>query len=137
LTQLLKLVDSYKGHNVFWVVTSELVRRKLQRYGKVYIVTESNRQHPIEVLRVFLSCVRIVFLERPEVVISTGAAVGCLMCFVSKITGAKIIWVDSITNIDRPSLSGRMVRHISDLFFVQWPELEQKYENVEFAGSVI
>lgn len=137
LTQLLELGNSWKDHDIFWVVTSDLVREKLQRYGSVYTVTESNRQHPLRVIEVLFSCIRIIFWERPRVVISTGAAVGCLVCFVSKIMGAKIIWVDSITNVNKPSLSGRMVRHIADLFLVQWPELAQKYENAEFAGVLI
>jgi hypothetical protein len=45
--------------------------------------------------------------------------------------------MDSITNVERLSLSGRMVRHIADLFLVQWPELATKYRNVYFAGAVI
>jgi hypothetical protein len=30
-----------------------------------------------------------------------------------------------------------MVRRIADLFLVQWPQLAQKYNNVQFAGTVI
>jgi UDP-N-acetylglucosamine:LPS N-acetylglucosamine transferase len=79
----------------------------------------------------------VIFKERPDVVISTGAAAGCLVCFLSKLFGAKVVWVDSITNVERISLSGRMVRYISDLFLVQWPELARQYSNVEYVGAVI
>jgi UDP-N-acetylglucosamine:LPS N-acetylglucosamine transferase len=75
--------------------------------------------------------------ERPGVVISTGAAVGCIVCFLAKTTGAEIVWIDSITNIERLSLSGRMVRYIASLFLVQWPELAAQYRNVEYVGEVI
>jgi UDP-N-acetylglucosamine:LPS N-acetylglucosamine transferase len=137
LTQLLGLKESWEGHNNFWVVTSDLVRDALERQGRVYIVTESNRQHPLLVLKALFSCIRIVYQERPQVVISTGAAVGCLMSFLGKISGAKIIWIDSITNIEGLSLSGRLVRYIADLFLVQWPNLAKGYENAEFAGAII
>jgi hypothetical protein len=70
-------------------------------------------------------------------VISTGAAAGCISCFLGKLIGAKVIWVDSITNIERLSVSGRMVKFIADLFFVQWPELTAKYRGVQFAGTVV
>jgi hypothetical protein len=59
------------------------------------------------------------------------------MCFLSKLLGVEIIWLDSITNVERISLSGRMVRYIADLFLVQWPELAEQYVNVEYAGEVI
>jgi UDP-N-acetylglucosamine:LPS N-acetylglucosamine transferase len=79
----------------------------------------------------------MVLKEKISVVISTGAAAGCIMCFLGKLFGAKIVWIDSITNVGRISLSGRLVRHIADLFLVQWPELAEKYSNVEYAGTLV
>lgn len=137
LSQLLELADSWRSYDTFCVATSEVVREKLCKYGRVYIVGECNRQHPLAVIKVLLECIRIVFREKPEVVISTGAAAGCIECFLSKLVGAKIIWIDSITNVEKLSLSGQMVRFIADLFLVQWPELVQKYKHVQYAGAVI
>ena len=137
LTQLLKLSDSWKGYETFYVTTTEVMRDKLSKFGRVYVVGECNRNHPIRVVKVLFRCIRIVLRERPDVVISTGAALGCMICFLGKITGAKVIWIDSITNVERISLSGRMVRHIADLFLVQWSELAQRYKNVEYVGAII
>ena len=88
-------------------------------------------------MAVLLRCTKAVFRERPQVVISTGAAAGCMACFLGKLLGAKVIWIDSITNVDRMSLSGRMVRFIADLILVQWPGLAREYKNVEYVGTVI
>jgi UDP-N-acetylglucosamine:LPS N-acetylglucosamine transferase len=137
LTELLRLSDCWKGLDTFFVTTVPLVKDDLQATGNIYVVGECNRQHPILVLKVFLKCIKIAFKERPEVVISTGAAAGCMICFLAKIFGARIIWIDSITNITRISLSGRMVKQIADLFLVQWPELVVKYNGVEYIGAVI
>jgi len=137
ISQLLKLSPSWNGYETFCVTTTEVVRNKLNKLGKVYVVGECNRQHPIRVINVFLKCLRIIFMERPDVVISTGAAAGCMLCFLGKMIGAKVVWIDSITNVERISLSGRMVRHIGDLFLVQWPGLVGKYKKVEFVGTVV
>ena len=137
LTQLLKLSESWQGYDTIYVTTSSLVREKLQKYGKIYTVGECNREHMLRVIVVVLRCINIILRERPDVVISSGAAVGCIMCFLGKILGVEIIWLDSITNVERISLSGRMVRYIADLFLVQWPELAEQYVNVEYAGEVI
>ena len=137
LTELLELSDSWKGHDTFFVTTVPVVRDDLQTTGNIYVVGECNRQYPIRLLKVFLKCIRITLRERPNVVISTGAAAGCMICFLAKFLGAKIIWIDSITNVERISLSGRMVRFIADLFLVQWSELTSKYKNVEYTGTLI
>jgi len=137
LTQLLKISDSWNGYDTFCLTTTKVARKRLKQYGKIYVVGECNHKHPIRVFKVFFQCIRIVVHERPDVVISSGAAAGCIMCFLGKLFGAKVIWVDSITNVKRISLSGRMVRHISDLFLVQWPELAKRYGNVEYVGEVI
>ena len=137
LSQLLKLADSWKGSDAFFITTTEVVRYRLSVYGRVYVVGECNRDHLLRVIKVLLRCIKVVFRERPDVIISTGAAAGCMVCFLGKVLGAKVIWLDSITNVERISLSGRMVRYISDLFLVQWPELAKQYRNVEYAGSVV
>ena len=137
LTELLTLSDSWKEHDIFYITTVPVIQRDLRKSGNVYVVGECNRQHPIRVLRVFLRCLKAVLKERPDVVISTGAAAGCMVCFLARALGARIIWIDSITNVERISLSGRMVRHVAGLFLVQWPELAAKYRNVEYMGTVI
>ncbi len=136
-SQLLTLVESWNGYDAFCVTTTEVVREKLAKFGPVYVVGECNRQYPWRVVKVLLRCIGIVFKERPDVVMSTGAAAGCILCILGKMRGAKVIWIDSITNVERISLSGRMVRHVADLFLVQWPDLVNRYKKVKFVGSLI
>lgn len=137
LTQLLKLAQSWEGCDVFFVTTGNAVQNELQKRAKVYIVGECNRKQLLKTTKVFLKCGKIVRNERPDVILSTGAAAGCMLCFLAKLSGAKVIWIDSITNTENLSLSGLMVRYIADLFLVQWPQLAEKYKNVEYVGSVI
>lgn len=137
MTQLLRLAECWDGHETFCVTTTEVVRDKLRRFGEVYVVGECNREYPLRFLKVLMRCIKVTLVQRPDVVISTGAAAGCIMCFLGKLRGAKIIWLDSITNVERMSLSGRMVRYVADLCLVQWPELVDKYRVVEYEGSVI
>lgn len=137
LSQLLRLKDCWNRYDSIYLTTSDIVRKGLQQFGKVYILDECNREHPLKVVFILMRCMNIILHERPNVVISTGAAVGCIMCCIGKLLGAKAVWIDSITNVEKISLSGRMIRHIADLFLVQWPELVEKYNNVEYVGAVI
>ena len=137
LNQLLELAESWEGYDIFFITTSKIVQKQLHKAGKVYVVGQCNRRHPMRVLKVLLLSIVIIIRERPKVVISTGAACGCIACFLGKLIGAKIIWLDSITNVGKLSLSGRMVGHIANLFLVQWPELAERYKDAEYAGTVI
>lgn len=135
--QLLKIADSWQGRDVFYVSTVPVVAEKLQRLGRTYIVGECNREHPIRTFVVMLRCLKIAVKERPGIVISTGAAPGLLLCLLAKLFGAKVIWLDSIANTEKLSMSGRMVRPFADLILSQWPDVAAKYKNVEFVGAVI
>ncbi len=137
LTQLLKVANSWQGHETVCITTAKMVQDRLSEIGKIYVVGECNRQHPLRVMKVLLRCSSIIFREKPDVLISTGAAVGCISCFLGKLLGAKLIWIDSITNVEKLSLSGRIIRYIVDLLLVQWPELVEKHKNTEYAGTIV
>jgi UDP-N-acetylglucosamine:LPS N-acetylglucosamine transferase len=137
LVELLKIAGPCIGPRTFAVTTSEVVKNAFEGAVRTYVVGECNRQHLFRVILVVLRCARILLRERPDVIVSTGAAVGCVTCLLAKILGAKVVWLDSITNVNRPSLSGRLVRPFADLFLVQWPELTQGRRGVEYAGTAV
>ncbi len=122
---------------MFCVSTGDAAIEKCKNQGRVYLVGEGNRLQPFRCLAILIRCFLIVFKQRPDVVISTGAAPGCMISLVGKLFGAKIIWIDSIANIERLSLSGRIVRPFASLFLTQWPELAECYKNVEYVGALI
>ena len=66
----------------------------------------------------------------------TGAAAGFLMCFWGKIFGAKVIWIDSIANVDELSMAGQMAGKFADLWLTQWPHLARA-DGPEYAGAVL
>ena len=137
LSQALMLAPVWQGYRVVAVSTGPAVRRSLEAIGSTYIVGECNHQHIIRTLLVAFRCLAVVIRERPDVVISTGAAAGFLVCFWGKLLGAKVVWVDSIANANGLSMSGRMVRPFADLVLSQWPDVAAKYRRVEYRGELI
>jgi UDP-N-acetylglucosamine:LPS N-acetylglucosamine transferase len=133
----MKLEEAWRRYDKFYVTTTQEVKEELERHGKVYVVSECNRQMPLRNLRVLASCIRIALKERPDVVISTGAAPACLFCIVARILGARIVWVDSIANIDDLSMSGRIIKPLADMMLVQWPEVAHKRKSVEYVGNLL
>ena len=137
MTQLLRLRDAYAPYPHFYLTTSETFSGDSAAGVRSYVVGEANRQQPLRLLRVLFNVVRVVLEERPSVVLSTGAAPGCLACLVARCIGARIVWVDSIANVERLSLSGRIVRPFADLVLTQWPEVAERHADVEFVGDLV
>lgn len=78
---------------------------------------------------------RIVRRSHADVIISTGAAPGLLVLFAGWMLGRKTIWVDSIANSRRLSLSGRAASLFATQVLTQWPELAKG--RVRHLGSLL
>lgn len=137
LLNLLQATTNWPLCSSFYVTTLPQLAEKLENYGPTYVIGECNRLHPLMAIKVLLKAIQLVFSERPDVVITTGALPLAMICAVAKLRGAKIIWIDSIANVEKFSMSGAMVRRFADLFLTQWPELAKKYKNAEYVGTLL
>ncbi|WP_240935942.1 UDP-N-acetylglucosamine transferase subunit ALG14 [Billgrantia bachuensis] len=77
----------------------------------------------------------IVRKSRPDLIVSTGAAPGLLILFAGFLMRRKTIWVDSIANSRRLSLSGRAACLFATQVLTQWPELATS--RVRYLGSLL
>jgi len=137
LLKLLEMSESWPQPPTFCVTTLEELAERLAQQWPVYVIGECNRRCSLKIFGVLLRSLKIIIKERPDVVITTGSLPLAIVCLSAKLMGAKIVWIDSIANIERFSLSGRMIRPFADLFLTQWPDLTEKYKNVEYVGAII
>ncbi|KAL5577162.1 hypothetical protein UlMin_018861 [Ulmus minor] len=87
----------------------------------------------------------LMFRIRPEVVLcySPGTCIPlCVIAFLFKILGiqwSSIFYVESIARVQRLSLSGLILYklHISDQFFVQWPQLQKKCPRAHYVSCLM
>ena len=73
---------------------------------------------------------------KPDLVVSTGALPGAIAIFCARLCGIKTLWVDSIANTKKLSLSGKIAKHIAHKTLSQWPEVADA-ENVNYEGSLL
>ncbi|MEZ5447992.1 MAG: hypothetical protein R3E89_02850 [Thiolinea sp.] len=78
----------------------------------------------------------ILLRERPDAILSTGAAPGAVAVMLGKLLGIRTIWVDSIANVQQISRAGRLIQKRADLFLTQWPHLSAEPE-IRYQGSVL
>lgn len=75
-------------------------------------------------LAAVMQMIALLRAERPDVIVSTGAAPGFVAILFGKLLcRSRTLWIDSIANAERMSLSGRLVRPVADVRLVQWQHL--------------
>lgn len=78
---------------------------------------------------------RILREQDPGVIISTGAGLALPFFLLGRIQRRRLIYVESITRVEKLALTGRLVYPLADAFFVQWDSLSQ-LRRARFHGSV-
>ncbi len=133
--QLRRIAPALEGFDVVYVTVLDSYRSQVPE-NKFYRVNDATRWNKIGLLFLAFRLALILAKERPNVVISTGAAPGYFAVLLGHWFGARTIWVDSIGNVDALSLSGARVGRYADLWLTQWPHLA-KPEGPHYGGSVL
>ena len=118
-----------------FVTTDAMFASELAGWS-VHVVPDSSRWTPLRLLATAFTLLAVMLRERPDVVISTGAAPGFLAILYGRLLGAKTVWVDSIANVGELSLSGRLVGRLAGLWLTQWPHLATE-DGPHYAGRVL
>jgi UDP-N-acetylglucosamine:LPS N-acetylglucosamine transferase len=133
--QLLRLRPAFAGCDVVYATVKEGYRVDIGD-APFRVVPDANRWDKWALLRSAFAVLGVLLRERPDVVISTGAAPGYFGIVIGSLLGARTIWLDSIANGETLSLSGHRVRRFADLWLTQWPHLAAK-DGPFYRGSVL
>ena len=136
LIESLQLMPILKKHHVFFVTVDRPQSRQVLKGKKVYFI-EDTKRNPAKLLKNFHHVLSILSKEKPKVIISTGAAAAIPAIYAGKIIGSKIIFIESMAAIDKPSSSGKVAYPVSDLFIVQWKGLLKYYKKGVYGEQLI
>lgn len=142
LNELLQLKVLFKEYNSYLITEKDISTQGLQIDGikKIRYLTYGTRSKILVYPFVFIyNCFKSLFYYlkiKPKVIITTGTHTAVPMCYIGKIFGSKIIFIETFANKNTRTLSGRMVYPISDLFIVQWKEMQQLYPKSVYGGAI-
>lgn len=96
-------------------------------------------------LRATLHAMWLIIRIRPQVIFCNGPGTCIPLCasaFLLKVLGlgwSSIFYIESIARVKKLSLSGLLLYKLrmADQFFVQWPQLQQKYPRAQYAGRLM
>ncbi|MBS6379707.1 MAG: UDP-N-acetylglucosamine--LPS N-acetylglucosamine transferase [Weissella confusa] len=136
LNQLLQLESFWKDKPRFWVTFDKTdARSALQNETKYFAYYPTNR-NIVNLLKNTILAFKVIWKERPDLIISTGAGVAVPFFFVGKLLGAKTVYIEVFDRVDSATLTGRLVYHVTDLFLVQWPEMLKVYKKAKYIGRL-
>lgn len=136
LTHLYMLESFWKDKERFWVTFDKADAKSLladERVISCYYPT--NRSLKALFINTALAW-KTIRKERPDVIISSGAAVAVPFFYIGKLFGARLVYIEVYDRIDKSTMTGKMVYPITDKFIVQWEEMKKVYKKAINLGSI-
>ncbi len=133
--QLLRLQEAFSGCEVVYATVHPSYRADVPS-ARFYAIPDATRWNKLRLVRLVLRVLWVMAVERPDVVVTTGAAPGYIAVVLGRLGRAKTVWIDSIANVEQMSMSGRKAKAHADLWLTQWPHLAVA-GGPRFAGAVL
>jgi hypothetical protein len=103
---------------------------------RFYVIRDATRWNKLGLIIQAMQIAMVLLWERPDVVVSTGAAPGYFAIRIGKWLRRRTIWIDSIANVEQLSMTGQLVGRYADLWLTQWTHLA-KPGGPHFMGAVL
>ena len=86
----------------------------------------------------FRECYTVFKKYRPKVVVSTGSNIAVPLCFISRLFGAKFVYIETRAKVYTKTLTGKLIGGIADKIIVQWPEMVDVYKGkAQYLGTLV
>jgi len=134
LTEVRQLRPAYAQFEHFYVLNDK-ARLPPDMQGRTRFIRHSERDWLFFVN--LWEAYRILSQERPDVILSTGAGPVVPFAIVGRLLlRARVIFIETITRVRAPSLTGRIMYRLAHRFYYQWPVLARHYPKGVFGDLV-
>lgn len=141
LSELLQLKSLLNKYNAYLITekTKSTISLK-NKFKKVNYLVYGTKDHKLSYIFKFsYNCIKSLLLYikiRPKVIVTTGTHTAVPVCYIGKLFGSKIIFIETFANSKTKTLSGKLVYPIADTFIVQWESMLELYPNAIYGGWI-
>lgn len=136
LTHLYLLKPFWENEERIWVTFDKQDARSILKDEKIYPCHFPTNRNIKNLLKNTLLAFNVLRKEKPDVIISSGAAVAVPFFYLGKLFGVKTVYIEVFDRIDSTTLTGRLVYPVTDKFIVQWEELKKVYPKAISLGGI-
>lgn len=109
-------------------------------FEKVYYLPYGTKKNIIKYLFIFIAMIiksmYLVIKIRPKAIVTTGTHTAVPICYMGKLFGCKIIYIETFANINSQTLAGKIVYPIADKFIIQWETMKKLYPKADYYGGI-
>lgn len=138
LAQLLPLRALFDAENRSWVTfnTPDAVGALEDERNVAWASFPTTRNLP-NLVRNTIQAWRVMRATRPDLVVTTGAAVAFPYFIFSRLFGARTVYIEVYDRVDSPTLTARLCSPFADLMAVQWAEQQSLYRGALVVGPLL
>lgn len=118
LTHLYMLKPFWENKERFWVTFDKEDAKSLLENEKMYPCYFPTNRSVKALIKNTKIAWKVLRKEKPDLIISSGAAVAVPFFYLGKLLGAKLVYIEVFDRIDKPTMTGRIVYPIVDKFIV-------------------
>jgi UDP-N-acetylglucosamine:LPS N-acetylglucosamine transferase len=135
LTEVKAFQHIYEKYKYFYVLNYQ-IDLPGDMIGKTYFITHSERD-----IKFFFNLYEAYLILKkniPNVILSTGAGPAVPFAIIGKLFfKCKVVYIETITAVEKPSLTGKIMYFLSDEFYYQWPTLKKYFPKGRYGGPII
>lgn len=136
LTHLYLLKPFWKDRERFWVTFDKEDARSILENEIFYPCYYPTNRNLKNLIKNTILAFKILRKERPDIIVSSGAAVAVPFFYLGKIFGAKTVYIEVFDRIDAPTMTGKLAYPVTDRFIVQWEEMKKVYPKAINLGGI-
>lgn len=139
LLQLKKIFNKYDSYLITEKTdsTKKLKNEYKEKMGYMVFGTKDHMlTYPFKLLaNCFISLYYFIKIK-PKYIVTTGTHTAGPICYLGKIFGSKVIYIETMANISKKTITGKLIYPIADLFIVQWKSMLKLYPNAVYGGFI-
>ena len=136
LTHLYLLKPFWKDKDRFWVTFDKEDAKSILSDEKKYSCYFPTNRNVKNLVKNTWLAFKILKKEKPDVIISSGAAVAVPFFYLGKLFGSKTVYIEVFDRIDSSTLTGKLVYPVTDKFIVQWEDMKKVYPKAINLGGI-
>jgi beta-1,4-N-acetylglucosaminyltransferase len=137
LFQLYILKNWWINHKRVWVTFKKEDAISLLANEKTYFAYYPTNRNLKNLLKNTFLAWKILKKEKPDIIVSTGAGIAVPFFWVGKLLKIKTIYIEVFDRIFSPTLTGRLVYPVTDVFVLQWEEQKKFYHKGKVLGQIL
>lgn len=138
LLQILQLKKLFLKYNRFWITFKGVDVVYYLKKEKVYYAYYPESRNLFNAIRNLYLAIKIFYKERPTHLISSGAGIAVPFFIIGKLFfKTKLIFIEPYDFIAYPSLTGKILYNLVDLFLVQHKVQKKWFKKAKYWGSLL